>query len=55
MICDKKRTPYYVRAKLNSAGTFKRTGKVDEAVRVIWDPINEPNKLKLLVSIEIIL
>lgn len=40
---------YYVRAKLNDLGEFKRTSKVNEALRVLWDPDNEPWKLKLLV------
>lgn len=41
---------FYIRAKLNGSGTFKRTSRADEAVQVLWDPENEPHKLKLLVN-----
>lgn len=50
MVCDKEQGRFYVRAKLNATGTFKRTSQVELAALVLWDPVNAPNKLKLLVS-----
>ncbi|KIO18287.1 hypothetical protein M407DRAFT_32037, partial [Tulasnella calospora MUT 4182] len=39
---------YYVRESLNWFGGYKRTSKMGEAVVVLWDPVNEPGRLKLL-------
>ncbi|KAG8939081.1 hypothetical protein FRC00_014214, partial [Tulasnella sp. 408] len=39
---------YYVRESLNWFGGYKRTSKIGDAVVVLWDPVNEPGKLRLL-------
>lgn len=42
---------FYVQAKLHSSTMhFKRTSKAEDALCVLWDPENEPRKVKLLVS-----
>ncbi|KAG8906960.1 hypothetical protein FRC01_007853 [Tulasnella sp. 417] len=42
---------YYVRESLNWFGGYKRTSKLGDAVVVVWDPVNEPGKLKLLTPV----
>lgn len=42
---------YWVRQSLNWFGGYKRTSKIGEAVVVLWDPVNESGRLKLLSPI----